>query len=82
MAMAGLATDIADTDAYESAVEHLRQARVVLPTFAQLADPATIPQSIADAARAAEIGAPSAANLFRVHWYNDADGDGRSRVPG
>ncbi|MDP6573889.1 MAG: pyridoxal-phosphate dependent enzyme [Rhodospirillales bacterium] len=82
MAIAGLATDIADTDAYESAVEHLRQARVVLPTFAQLADPATIPQSIAGETETVQVGAPNAANLFRVHWYNDDAGVGRSGVPG
>ncbi len=82
MAIAGLATDIADTDAYESVVEHLRQARVVLPTFAQLADPATIPQSIAGEMETVQVGAPSAANLFRVHWYNDDAGVGRSGVPG
>ena len=82
MAIAGLATDIADKEVFERAVEHLRQTRVVLPTFAQLADPSTIPGSIAGDVETVDPGAPSAANLFRVHWYNDADGVGRSKVPG
>ena len=81
MAIAGLATDIADKDVFERAVEHLRRARVVLPTFAQLAEPATIPGSIAADVETVDPGAPSAANLFRVHWYNDEKGVGRASVP-
>ena len=66
-----LATDIIDRRIYDRAVKHLREAKVVLPTFAQLAAPATIPGSIA--AQLAPVGAdaPEASNLFRVHWYND-----------
>ncbi len=78
----GLATEIVDAGIYERAVARLREARVVLPTFAQLADPATIPASIAGEAEAVDAEAPHAANLFRVHWYNDAERKGRTEVPG
>ena len=78
----GLATEIVDAGIYEHAVARLREARVVLPTFAQLADPATIPASIAGASEAVDAEAPHAANLFRIHWYNDAERKGRSEVPG
>ena len=78
----GLPTEIVDAGIYERAVARLREARVVLPTFAQLADPATIPASIAAESEAVDAEAPHAANLFRVHWYNDAERKGRTEVPG
>ncbi len=78
----GLPTEIVDSAVYERAVARLREARVLLPTFAQLADPATIPGSIAAESEAHDADAPDAANLFRVHWYNDAGRKRRAEVPG
>jgi cysteine synthase len=54
----------------ERTVERLRDARVALPTFAQLADPGLIPAPIR--AELAAIGPDDAhpLNLFRVHWHN------------
>ena len=77
----GLPTGIEDRAVYESAVRHLRDARVVLPTFEELADPASIPGDIA--ARTVQIHRDAAdpANLFRVHWFNDIDGGGIRPVP-
>ena len=52
---------------------HFRAARVVLPKFSELADPATIPDGIS--AALADVGPDEAdpGNLFRVTWYNGAD---------
>ena len=77
-----LPREIVDAGVYKRAVAHLRDARVVLPTLAQLADPSTIPDAIAGESEATDADAPRAANLFRVHWYNDAARKGRTRVPG
>jgi cysteine synthase len=44
-----------------------------MPTFAQLADPSTIPPELAAGAAAADPDSPDPANLFRAHWYNDFD---------
>jgi cysteine synthase len=74
--------DIVDDEAYENAVTHLRAARVVLPTFAELADPATIAPSIRDATAGVPPDAAHPANLFRVHWYNDAARAGLTDTPG
>jgi len=41
-----LSTEIVDRRTYERAIRHLRAARVVLPTFAQLADPRKISASL------------------------------------
>ncbi len=82
MAIEARTSDIADRAAYDSAVEHLRRARVLLPTFSQLADPTTIPADIATMLESVEPDAPRPANLFRVHWNNDANRTGRTEIPG
>ena len=64
--------------AYDNAVQRFRERNIVLPTFAQLRDPATIPGSIVNQLSEVEKDAADARNLFRVHWFNehaDAPGD-------
>ncbi len=73
----GLADRVVDDTSLTNSVERFRQQGIVLPTFAELADPATIdPARVGDA----DPQAPDARNLWRVHWYNDLDG-GRVDVP-
>ena len=76
-----LTTEVVDRRVYDRAVRHLRSARVVLPSFAELADPRKIPAAVSD--QLAQVDADSAhpANLFRVHWYNDAARRGLAPVP-
>ena len=76
-----LPTAIEDRAVYESAVRHLRNARVVLPSFAELADPAAIPGDIAARTARVDRDAADPANLFRVHWFNDIATGGIRRVP-
>jgi cysteine synthase len=75
-------TEVADRATYDRAVTRLRAARIVLPTFKQMAEPA----KAGPARRAALVGVdPDAAdprNLFRVHWYNDAARTGTVDLPG
>ena len=72
MARLGLDTDIVDRAVYARTVQRFRDARVVLPTFAELADPATSPPRRVRPSRRS-TPTPHPLNLFRVHWYNDAD---------
>ncbi|MEE9414586.1 MAG: pyridoxal-phosphate dependent enzyme [Acidimicrobiales bacterium] len=63
---------------YDNAVTRFRENNIVLPTFAQLADPSTIPESIVSQLGEVEKDAADPRNLFRVHWFNehmDAPGD-------
>ena len=49
-------------------LERLRELGVTLPTFAQLADPSTIPPATDYELQGVDRDAPHPLNLFRVHW--------------
>src|SRR5262249_692837 len=70
-----------DRGVHDRALRHLRKARVVLPTFAQLSDPRKIPAEIASSLAQIDPDAAHAANLFRVHWHNDESRRGTAAVP-
>jgi cysteine synthase A len=74
-------TEVADTGILERAVGRFRDAGIVLPKFAELAEPGKIPDGIR--ARLFEIAPDDAhpLNLFRVHWYNGDDRRSRAEVP-
>jgi cysteine synthase A len=81
MARLGLERDVIDSTVREHSVARFREAGIVLPTFAELADPARI---VADTKRKlAEVDpdAPHPLNLFRVHWCNSADGGDQVDLP-
>ncbi len=82
MARLGLSEEITDRAAWSRTVARFAESGVVLPTLAQLADPASISGEVW--ARLAEIDpdAPHPLNLFRVHWHNDAARTGFTPVPG
>ena len=73
----GLADTIVDQQALENSVALCAKNKVVLPTFAQLADPSKIDSSYA---KGVDKNAADARNLFRVHWYNNMQGE-RVSVP-
>ena len=65
-------------ESYDNAVKRFAENNIVLPTFAQLRDPSTIPESIISQLAEVEKDAADPRNLFRVHWFNehaDAPGD-------
>jgi cysteine synthase len=64
---------VADGQALQRTVDRLRDARVALPTFEQLASPGLIPPNVHTALAAVGPDDPDPLNLFRVHWYNGAN---------
>ena len=70
----GLHREVVDQTSYDNAVDRFAQDGIVLPTIAQLAEPATIPDSVEAALAGVDRNAPHPLNLFRVHWYNDLAG--------
>jgi cysteine synthase len=73
----GLADSVVDAESLERSVQRFRERNIVLPTFAQLADPSTFDASIT---AGVDKNAADARNLFRCHWFNDLDGN-RVDVP-
>ena len=62
----GLALDLADRATYDRAVQRCRDVRVALPTFAQLADPATLPAGTVCLLGKARLQATDLAAMTRV----------------
>jgi len=81
MARLGLESSVVDAAALERTAARLGQAGVVLPTFAQLKDPSTIPAGIRAALAGVDPDAAHPLNLFRVHWLNGADRKAQVALP-
>jgi cysteine synthase len=77
----GLCADVIDTTHYQNAVRTFREHDIVLPTFAQLADPKLeFPFPATDFA-CLDPDTPDPRNLWRVNWYNATDRKGRVELP-
>jgi cysteine synthase len=74
----GLAAEVVDREALGRSVARFREQGILLPTFAELADPSSIPPAVQARLSAVDRDAADPANLFRVHWRNPRDG----RTPG
>ena len=73
----GLADRVVDEVALANSIQRFRTQGITLPTFGQLADPASFDASVVGDA---DKNAADARNLWRVHWYNDMQGN-RVSVP-
>jgi cysteine synthase len=74
----GLADRVVDEASLARTADRFRERGIVLPRFAELADPTLFEHAatVGDA----DPGRPDPRNLWRVHWYNDLAG-GRVAVP-
>ncbi len=73
---------VVDASRRRSAIGRLRGLEVLLPTWSELADPASIPASATGNLDRVDPDSPSRENLWRVHWFNDASRKRRAEVPG
>ena len=67
----GLADTVVDEAVLHSSARRFRERGIVMPTFAQLADPHGVPLTVVGDA---DPQAADPRNLWRVHWYNDLAG--------
>ena len=72
---------VVDQKRRRSAVERLRNASVVLPTWRQLSEPDALLGGMVPHPSNVNADDPDPANLWRVHWFNDADRKRRVAVP-
>ena len=73
----GLADTVVDEASLANSVARFREQGIVLPTFAQLADPRSIDRELTAGVHPNDA---DPRNLWRVHWYNDLAGE-RVEVP-
>ena len=74
--------EVVDGKRRRAAVESLRAARVTLPRWSELADPARISSAVMSDLKSVGPDEPDERNLWRVHWFNDASRTERVFVPG
>ncbi|MBM4342761.1 MAG: pyridoxal-phosphate dependent enzyme [Deltaproteobacteria bacterium] len=77
-----LPTDIVDDEVRRRTVQRFAAQGIRLPTFAELADPATLAGSLDPWIGRVGPDDPHALNLYRVHWFNGPDRRARVAVPG
>ncbi len=53
------------------AVQRAREKNILIPTFAQMADPKKIPQKIVDKLHSVGLWDLNPLNLFRITWHNE-----------
>jgi cysteine synthase len=78
----GLEREIVDRQARERTLALFRERRIVLPTLAELREPAKMSAAARAALAVVDPDAADAGNLFRVHWFNAADRRSLVDVPG
>jgi len=76
----GLEDQIVDRAVYDRTLGRFRDARILLPTFAELADPSLVPSALGASLASVAPDEAHPLNLFRVHWFN-GDRDGPVSVP-
>ncbi|MGZ3291899.1 MAG: pyridoxal-phosphate dependent enzyme [Xanthobacteraceae bacterium] len=73
--------EIVDAGRRRAAIARLREVKVALPTWSELAHPTDIAGETSPDLAQVNPDAPEAANLWRVHWFNDASRKSRVAVP-
>ena len=73
--------EIVDAGRRRAAIARLREVKVALPTWSELAHPVDIAGETSPDLAQVNPDAPEAANLWRVHWFNDASRKSRVAVP-
>ncbi len=77
----GVGTGVTDPEVLARAARCFRDQGIVLPTFAEFADPRRMPASALAGLAHLDRNDADARNLWRVHWYNDTASGGLRDVP-
>lgn len=81
MTTLGLEGHVVDENILARTAAHFQKANIVLPTFAELADPTQISADVRGRLAEVDPDAADPLNLFRVHWFNSQDRKGQVEVP-
>jgi len=77
-----LEPEIVDRTRRRAAIACLKRGQVRLPTWSELADPEGIEPPHLRPLSQVDPDAPDPANLWRVHWFNEADRKSLGKIPG
>ncbi len=58
-------------DRQERAIKRMRERNIILPTFAQMKNPALIPNKVKEELRSIDLWDVHPRNLFRISWHNE-----------
>ena len=58
------------------AIQRARERKIVIPTFAQMKDPAKIPARVKESLKDVGLWDVDPRNLFRITWHNEAKANG------
>lgn len=61
-----------DTARRQRAIQRVRERNIIIPTFAQMKDPAKIPSRIREELSSIGLWDVNPRNLFRITWHNEA----------
>lgn len=64
----------------EKTIKRCREKKIVLPTFAQLKNPETIPSEILKELKQVDLQEVHPLNLFRINWRNDPSTNGIGEI--
>ena len=58
------------------AIQRARERKIVIPTFAQMKDPARIPAKVKESLKGVGLWDVDPRNLFRITWHNEPKAKG------
>jgi len=69
--MIKIVNKVVNHDVRKKAINRFREKGIVLPTFAQMRNPALIPEKIKDKLKNIGLWELNPLNLFRINWHNE-----------
>ncbi|RPI07949.1 MAG: pyridoxal-5-phosphate-dependent protein subunit beta, partial [Acidobacteriales bacterium] len=60
----------------KNAIKRAKERNIIIPTFAQMKDPSTIPPKVREDLRSIGLWDLDARNLFRITWQNEPKSSG------
>jgi cysteine synthase len=72
--------EIVNRQYLENTIKRCREKKIILPTFAQLKNPETIPQGILQDLEQVDLQKVHPLNLFRINWRNDPKTNGFGEI--
>ena len=81
MAKLGLEDRIVNEKVLQQTLNRFKEREIKLPTFEELSEPSKISKDIIETLKNVDQNEPHPLNLYRINWYNEADGRGFSEIP-